>query len=300
MIHQNARLVCTLLACALGGLLLSSVRAAPLTLHHIHGLSYSADGKQLYIPMHHGLAIYSGSRWSKAPGPEHDYMGFAITREFFYSSGHPAPGAPLQNPFGLIKSKDQGQTWEHLGLSGEADFHLLATGYHISTVYVFSAAANSRMPQAGFYSTTDDGKHWRAARGAGGVGSPLSLAVHPTQGNVVAVGTGHGVYLSQDSGEHFQRLTEAPQVLAVFFAVDAPYLWFSSVDGKATLTRLQWQTGQAEPVALPLMDQDAVTYMAQNPVNTQEWALATYQRDVYVSSDHGQTWKQIATKGDTH
>ena len=78
----------------LGLYLCIPIHAAPsLTLHHIHGLSYSADGKQLYIPMHHGARHLNGSQWSsKAPGPEHDYMGFAVTREFFYSSGHPAPG----------------------------------------------------------------------------------------------------------------------------------------------------------------------------------------------------------------
>lgn len=77
---------------AVGLFLFLSVRAAASpTLQHIRGLSYSADGQRLYIPMHHGLALYSGSRWSQAPGPEHDDMGFAVTHQFFYSSGHPAP-----------------------------------------------------------------------------------------------------------------------------------------------------------------------------------------------------------------
>src|SRR3546814_19465798 len=46
--------------------------------------------------------------------PEHDYMGFATTREAFYSSGHPAAGSNLINPFGLIKSTDAGKTWRQL------------------------------------------------------------------------------------------------------------------------------------------------------------------------------------------
>jgi photosystem II stability/assembly factor-like uncharacterized protein len=288
----------TVLAGWLGILLYLPAQAAPLTLHHIHGLSYSADGKHLYIPMHHGLAVYSGSQWAKAPGPEHDYMGFAVTRESLYSSGHPAPGSPLKNPFGLIKSKDQGQTWEHLGLSGEADFHLLATSYQTKTIYVFNPAANSRMPQPGLYYTTNDGKQWRAAKGAGIVGSPASLAVHPAQGKVVAVGTRNGLYLSQDSGENFQRLADAPQVLAVCFAFDGQSLWFSSFAGKPALTRLQWQTGQSATIALPPLDQDIVMYIAQNPVNPKEWAMATYKRDVYVSADNGQTWQQIANQGE--
>jgi photosystem II stability/assembly factor-like uncharacterized protein len=198
-----------------------------------------------------------------------------------------------------MKSQDGGQTWEQLGLIGEADFHLLAASYHTNTVYVFNEAANSRMPQPGLYYTTNDGKQWHAAKGAGLVGSPVSLAVHPTQNKVVAVGTRSGVYLSQDSGASFQRLTNVIQVLAVYFALDEQHLWVSSFEGQPVLTRIQWQTGQTEPVALPALEQDAVTYLAQNPVNRQEWAMATYKRDVYVSSDNGQTWQQIAKAGET-
>ncbi|HRO60999.1 MAG TPA: glycosyl hydrolase, partial [Burkholderiaceae bacterium] len=98
-----------------------------ITLTHVHGLSYSADGQQLLIPSHHGLAVFSEGRWSKAAGPAHDYMGFSATRDALYSSGHPAPRSGLTNPFGLIKSKDGGTTWQKLGLEGESDFHSLAT-----------------------------------------------------------------------------------------------------------------------------------------------------------------------------
>jgi hypothetical protein len=271
--------------------------AGALTLQHIHGLSYSADGTQLYIPMHHGLAIYSNGQWSQAPGPVHDYMGFTVTREYFYSSGHPAPGSSLKNPFGLIRSKDQGKTWEHLGLTGESDFHLMAASYQTNTVYVFNPAPNSRMPSAGLYYTTDAGKQWRPAKAAGLVGSPASLAVHPSQDNVVAVGTRSGVYLSQDHGATFQALANASQVLAVSFASDGQQLWFSSYDGTPALTRVQWQSGQKDQVSLPPLDQDTVMYIVQNPVKAQEWAIATYKRDVYLSHNAGQTWTQIAHQG---
>ena len=101
----------------------SRADAKSITLHHVHGLSYSADGRQIFIPSHNGLAVYSDGRWSMAPGPAHDYMGFSATRQFFYSSGHPAPNSGLVNPFGLIRSKDGGKTWDKRGLEGESDFH---------------------------------------------------------------------------------------------------------------------------------------------------------------------------------
>src|SRR5262245_1692346 len=90
---------------------LVSVQSAE-TLHHVHGLAYSSDGQKLMVPSHHGLAVYSAGKWTKAPGPEHDYMGFAATQSRIYSSGHPASGSKLINPFGLIRSADGGKTWD--------------------------------------------------------------------------------------------------------------------------------------------------------------------------------------------
>src|SRR5581483_12527598 len=99
-------------------LLASSLVAIPARadlLTHVHGLSYSADGRRIIIPSHFGLAVYEDGKWSKAPGPEHDYMGFSATASHIYSSGHPAAGSGLVNPFGLLRSKDGGKTWDKLG-----------------------------------------------------------------------------------------------------------------------------------------------------------------------------------------
>ncbi|MDH3600930.1 MAG: glycosyl hydrolase [Candidatus Tectomicrobia bacterium] len=270
-----------------------------LTLTHIHGLSFSPDGAQLFIPSHHGLAIYSKGGWSPAPGPQHDYMGFSVTGEFFYSSGHPAPGSPLQNPFGLIRSGDGGRTWEPLGLAGESDFHLLATSYGTNAVYVYNPAANSRMPQPGLYVTTDDGQQWHRAKSTGVSGRVFALAVHPTESNRVAMGTANGLYLSQDTGDHFQRVAHGMRVLSLFFAHDGQHLWWSGMGERPTLTRLHWQTAQSVSIPLPPLERDAISYIAQNPIRQQEWAIATFQRDVYLSSDDGKTWKQIAKQGMT-
>src|SRR5262245_46414750 len=124
-------------------LAIAAQAAAQVTLMHVHGLAYSPDGKRLMIPSHHGLAVYETGKWSKAPGPEHDYMGFAATGKHLYSSGHPAPGSGLVNPFGLLRSRDGGRTWDKLGLEGESDFHLLATGWNTNAVYVWNPAPSS-------------------------------------------------------------------------------------------------------------------------------------------------------------
>ena len=269
-----------------------------VTLMHIHGLSYSADGQQLLIPSHDGLAVYADGRWSKMTGPAHDYMGFSATRDALYSSGHPAPGTKAVNPFGLIKSRDGGKTWKKLGLEGESDFHTLATSYGTDAVYVINTQPNSRMNQTGIYYSLNDGLQWQRAE-ARGLGAKVNnLAVHPTDAKILAAGTNDGLYLSRDSGNNFQRLAGGGQVLAASFELDGEHLWFSTYAGKPALARISLKPGAtAEEATLPVPAQDAVAYIAQNPTRPHEIAIATFKRDVYLSKDQGKTWKPLASAG---
>ena len=275
--------------------------AGEVKLTHVHGMSYSADGAKLMIPSHTGLALFEGGKWSKAPGPSHDYMGFSATRDTLYSSGHPAPGSGQTNPFGLIKSRDGGKTWEKLGLDGESDFHTVATGFTTNVVYVLNHAMNSRMNQAGIYYTRNDGLRWTRAAGNGLSGDIKSLAVHPNDANIVAVGTANGLYVSRNAGSDFDRLVSGPQVLGATFDLDGKGLWFSAYSGKAALMYITLDKGaKTEPLPIPALTEDAVAYIAQNPARRNEMAIATFKRNVFLSRDQGRSWKPIAQDGDTH
>src|SRR5712691_11180345 len=201
--------------------LLSALAAAPaaadsgVALVHVHGLSYSADGKQLFIPSHVGMAIYSEGRWSKASGPEHDFMGFSATRGALYSSGHPAPGSSLRNPFGLLKSGDGGKSWEHLGLTGEADFHVMAASYGAQIVYVYAPVSNSRMPQPGIYYTSDEGQNWKPSGVKGRSGRIAALAGHPGRAGVLAGATESCVHVSENLGDDFAAAAAGPPAPSV-------------------------------------------------------------------------------------
>ena len=278
-----------------------ALAGGPVKLIHVHGLSYSADGSRLMIPSHDGMAMFENGRWSKAAGPTHDYMGFSATRDAFYSSGHPAPGSGLANPFGLMKSRDGGKTWQKLGLDGEADFHTVATGYATDVVYVVNHAMNSRMNLPGIYSTRNDGLKWTRAAGNGLGGELKSLAVHPSDANMVAAGTATGLYLSRNAGENFELLVGGPQVLGEAFDLDGKNLWFSTYSGKAALMRIALHPGaKAEALPIPALAEDAVAYIAQNPVRRNEMAIATFKRGVFVSKDQGRSWAPIAQNGDTN
>ena len=287
-----------LLLVALLGLGTASAHAqSAVTLTHVHGLAYSGDGKRLMIPSHHGLALYENGKWSKAPGPQHDYMGFSGTATRLYSSGHPAPGSRLVNPFGLIRSRDGGRTWEKLGLEGETDFHVLATGWTTNAIYVWNPAPSSRMRRAGLHFTLNDGLAWQPARAAQLRGDPHALAVHPSDAAMVAAATPAGIYLSRDSGERFAPVVQGAEGLAVFFDLDGRRLWYSTFDGRPRLAHAPLGEGAATPVGLPPMREDAVAYIAQNPVARGEYAIATFRRSVHLTKDGGRTWAMIADGG---
>jgi hypothetical protein len=285
------------LAAVLAGVAVAAAAQPPVTLTHVHGLSYSADGKRLMIPSHHGLAVHADGKWSKAPGPQHDYMGFSATSRHLYSSGHPAEGSGLVNPFGLIRSRDGGKTWDKLGLEGETDFHLLATSWNTNAIYVWNPAPSSRMRQPGLHSTRNDGFVWKRARAAGLTGAPRALAVHPDDAATVAVAAEGGVFLSRNSGESFTAFASGIDGLAVFFELDGKHLWYGGFDGQPRLVRASLGGGNPERAALPPLERDAVAYIAQNPARRDELAIATFQRSVYLSPDRGRTWRQIAAGG---
>ena len=284
------------LVAGLGLIWTASVRSAEM-LTHVHGLAYSADGKRLMVPSHHGLAIYERGNWRKAPGPQHDYKGFASTRQYLYASGHAAPGFGVANPFGLIRSRDGGRSWDKLGLEGEIDFHLLAAGWNTNAVYVWNPTPNSRMNKFGVYYTLDEGQSWHAAAAVGLDGDVQTLAAHPYAAGTIAIGTSEGAFLSRDFGGHFAALARDVRATALHFDLDGERLWLGSFAGAAYLSRIDLQSGTIEPAPTPHWGRDPVSYIAQNPASRAEYAIATLGRNVYLSKDGTRTWTQIADRG---
>jgi photosystem II stability/assembly factor-like uncharacterized protein len=201
------------------------------------------------------------------------------------------------NPFGLIRSKDGGKTWDKLGLEGETDFHLLATGWNTNAIYVWNPAPSSRLKRPGLHYTLNDGFVWKPARASGLAGEPRALAVHPDDAAIVAVATSEGLYVSTDSGERFTKTAPNGEGLAVFFDLNGENIWYAAFSGRPTLTRIFLKRGESVKLSLPPLTNDAVAYIAQNPVRKLEYAIATFERSVYLTKDGGQSWKQIADRG---
>ena len=265
-------------------------------LYHVHGLSFSSDGKTILVPSHYGLAAYRDGSWSEVNGPIHDFAGFSVTEPAIYASGHPSQGSRLPDPLGLVKSTDEGGTWRSLALGGEVDFHLIAAGYRSNAVYVLNAQPNSAMPGPGLYLTLDEGKTWRHAAARGLEGEILGLAAHPREAQTLAAATDRGLFLSRDAGERFRRLDRGA-VTALAFDPEGKRLHYSRAIRRELISAAL--DSQARTlIRLPPLGPDYATHVAQNPKDKRSLAIATQRRHVYVTHDGGSKWRQIAKDGD--
>jgi hypothetical protein len=260
---------------------------------HIHGLGFSSDGRQLIVPAHDGLRVFADGVWSVPEVPAHDYMGYTPVDNGFYSSGHPHPSSGMVNPLGLVKSTDGGETLVQLGFEGESDFHLMAVGYENHAIYVLNPAPNSTLP-AGLHYSLDDGKTWQTGAMQGLTARPFSLAAHPTEANTVAIATEGGLFLSTEYGNSFNQIGDVATVTAVAFDPNGTRLLFAF---NRLLSYDPASEGITEVASPAVAADDAIGYIAVNPIEPEQIALATYNRDIYFSSDSGRTWQQIATDG---
>lgn len=263
-----------------------------VSLTHIHGLGFTNDGTQLIIPAHDGLMSYSEGRWQPMEGNKHDYMGFNLVDNGFYSSGHPAPGSELENPLGIVKSIDNGKTLELLDFQGVEDFHGMAVGYKTHTIYAINSQPNLKMNTVGLYISRDETKTWNKSGLNGLTGDMSSIAAHPTDSETIAIGTSSGVFVSNNFGENFVRLALEQEVTAVAYGINGDLF----IGGRTVLLR---QTGnEIIPVVTPFLNSnDMITYIAQNPLNMNEIVFTTSTMNVYLSRDNGISWTKIVEVG---
>ena len=78
---------------------------------------------------------------------------------------------------------------------------------------------------------------------------------------------------------------------------DGKHLWIGYFDGQGRLARARLRGGPPTRTALPELKNDAVAYIAQNPAKRDEYALATFERSVFLTRDGGRTWAPIAERG---
>lgn len=162
---------------------------------HVHALSMTADGRQLFLGAHVGLfrSEDGGQSWQPVALPsKHAHVDImAIT-------AHPEEGRTLYvatHEAGIFKTSDGGQTWREVnaGLGG-LDVHGLAVDPRDPE----KLHAAVRDKSEGIYRSTDGGRKWtRVDDGPGGEVKVLASVNIPT-------GMG-GIFLYAGTAEGLQR-----------------------------------------------------------------------------------------------
>lgn len=259
---------------------------------HMHGMGFSSDGNQLFVTAHDGFRVYEKGHWIVPDLPINDYMGYSPTNSGFYSSGHPGPASQQINPLGLVKSADGGKTLTALGFVGQSDFHLMGVGYETHAIYVLNPDVNTIL-NVGLSYSPDDGKTWHQSQSGGVVGNIIQIAVHPTKDNIVALATDGGLFLSTDYGQKFSQISNTVPVTSASFTSTGDRLLFAYQNLYAN----DLTTGKTDILQSPtLKENDPISYIAVNS-GSGEIAIATFNKDIYLSSNQTQSWKQIAQQG---
>ncbi len=263
---------------------------------HVHGLAAPAWAPgELYVSTHQGLIhVDAEGNWRYVSRVNHDFMGFQAhpsEEGVLYSSGHPAPGSNLRNPVGFMVSRDSGATWQSIALEGQVDFHTVAVQRaNGDAIYGWSG---------GLYRSLDGGRNWEAlpAEALAQAGGALSLAVHPEDQDTVLAGTQAGLLRSSDGGRSWERLFSEAPVTAVAYGTERAErivaygaqaeagLLLSDDDG-ASWTRLDFA-----------LEDDAIGYIALHPEEQDSMYLGSYSESLYVTTNRGATWQQLADGG---
>lgn len=264
---------------------------------HIHGLGYAGNQNAIFFATHDGIKVYTNEKWYKTIKENNDYMGFNAVEQGFFTSGHPGKDTELPNPFGVLKSSDNGETLESLGLIGETDFHLLGVGYKSNTIYALPPNTNSKMKAGELYVSEDLAKTWEKVEAKNLSENLFLIATHPTNSNLVAIAGEEGIYFSTDKGQSFELITKGIQGTTVFFDQEEN-LWYGGFGGNATLIKRSLKDESEQELQLPPLEKDAVMYLAQNPKNPLEIVFVSFNGDIYISADGTNSWKQLVNSGE--
>ncbi|POH72561.1 F510_1955 family glycosylhydrolase [Arthrobacter glacialis] len=248
---------------------------------HVHGIYVDPSSTKVLLATHDGLFDATGTARKKISENTIDLMGFTSSAEpgTYYASGHPGPDSSLPNPLGLVKSTDEGKTWQQVSRGGQSDFHAL------------TVSGGSLVAFDGQLRTSTDGIAWSTSPATF---SPAGLAGNPAS-TVVLATTEAGIQRSIDAGQTWELVPKGPIIQFAAFAdseMKAPTeavgvapdgSVYVSNDSGLTWTERGKITGQVE----------AITALAGTTGKPWIWAATT--DGVQVSTDGGATFQPAAS-----
>lgn len=239
---------------------------------HVHGLGLDEETRTLFIATHTGLwRLPEGAASATRVGDRRqDTMGFTVGAPgVFLGSGHPDLREDLPPLLGLIRSTDDGRSWEPVSLLGEADFHVLrAAG---SRIYGFDATGGR------LHVSDDGGRTWTQRE----VPEPLlDLTVDPADADHVVASGGAALYESPDAGETWRLLEGAAGLLAW---PETQRLYRIAADGRVSIAagagREFRPVGDVGGLPAAFLAADGELY------------AAVHEGGIEQSSDGGRSWR---------
>lgn len=266
-------LVVALGACSLGT---DEAQVADPGVQHVHALvSDPDDPGVLLAAAHTGLFRLDDRGIERVSESWHDLMALALSSDgSLLASGHPAmdadhlrvEGEPPH--LGLVRSFDEGRTWEPISLLGEADFHALI----VTEGEILGAEATSGTLLA----SPDDGASWERRSQI----DLLSLVQHPSDAELLVGATQRTLMRSDDTGRTWSPIDPEPGPVA---ATSVGFV-AAATDGTVTtsLDGADWHPVGQLPSAPQALHADGATVFA--------W---TIEHGLQASEDEGRTWRSV-------
>lgn len=261
---------------------------------HLHGLAVAPWAPdEVFVSSHQGLMrIDAEGEWTFVSNAPHDFMGFQANptgEGVLYSSGHPAPSANLPNPVGFMVSTDEGANWKIRSLAGQVDFHTMAVQPTDGDV-IYGLSRN-------LMRSTDGGETWETIESPqlGRIGDIYGLAIGPDSAETLLLGTASGLWRSDDAGRTWSNLLDGVAVTSVAFGQDRIFVYAASPD-RGLMSTQDWGASWTEH-DLFVEGEDAIAYIAPHPTREGTLTAGAFGRNIYRTTDAGQTWTMLAEAG---
>ncbi|MEX2355541.1 MAG: sialidase family protein [Thermaerobacterales bacterium] len=271
----------------------------------VYDLEFDASAPdRLFLTTPLGLHRWQGGQMTAVSADSFELMGFTQLGDgALLASGRSAAGGSA--PLGVLRSENDGLTWETVALDGIAEFHLLvAAGSGDDPVlYGLQGIDHEDMP-VGVYRSTDGGRSWEPAASEGlaermaeerdGI---FALSGDPQNPDGVLAATAWGLLASDDGGDTWRTVVEFPVTAVRHDPLLAGQVFvYVPADG---IGLVQWDLmdEDAQSLHLELGETDAVRHVAAHPANNMILFAGTFRQNLYMTEDAGQNWTQVLREG---
>src|SRR3954453_13468506 len=195
------------------------------------------------------------------------------------ASGHSGEAA-LPSVLGLVKSTDEGETWESISGLGEADYHEIEIdGNRILAL---------RYEDPGMIQISSDGGRTWDTREAPSVAAPIDIAVDPGNRDRWAVSTDQGTFISANGGRSWRQWDTTFGPRLAWVRPDALYV--AGKDGKVKVSPDAGRTwSEAGSIGAGPKE---LTFSAKG-----ELYASVAGGEIKRSADGGRTWTPVVKLG---